>query len=124
MLRRIATVFNLLAMLMVLFTTIVPHHHHQAMVCFAREVCVADGCCNDEHTAHADADPEESESHCVAHEAYCQSDDLRLEGISAFPAPVAAIFCPAPTQVRDLRVPCRTVRCFSPPPLLSWRINC
>lgn len=124
MLRKIATVFNLLAMLMVLITTIMPHHHHHAMVCFAKEVCVLDGCCNDEHTAHADADPEESESHCVAHEAYCQSDELRLDSITAIPVPVAVIACPAPAQARELRVPCRTVRYASPPPLLSWRINC
>lgn len=122
--RKIATVFNLLAMLMVLITTITPHHHHHAMVCFAKEVCVMDGCCNDEHTAHADADPEESESHCVAHEAYCQSDELRLDSITAIPVPVAVIACPAPSLVREFRISAQTVRYASPPPLLSWRINC
>ena len=124
MLRKIATVFNLLAMLMVLITTMMPHHHHHAVVCFVKEVCVMDGCCNDEHTAHADSDPEESKSHCVAHEAYCQSDELRLDGMTTIPAPVTVIACPAPALAREFSIPCPIVRYASPPPLLSWRINC
>ena len=124
MFRKIATLSNLLAMLMVLFTTIVPHHHHHAMVCFVREVCSLDGCCNDEHTAHADADAEENESHCVSHEAYHHSDNLQLDGIPVLAVPVAMTPGPAPAPVRDVPGFHRIIPSSSPPPLLTWRINC
>ena len=84
--RRIATVSNLMAMLMVMLTSVVPHHHHQTIACFVKEVCVEDGCCNDRHTAHSDTDPEENESHCVAHEEYFQADDLRLDSVGQSPS--------------------------------------
>lgn len=124
MLRKIATISNLLAMLMVLFTTVVPHHHHRAMVCLVREVCVMDGCCNDEHTMHSDADPEKDESHCVAHEKYFPADDLRLDGATAVAVPPAPAPRPAAVAVPVLRYFHREIRSSSPPPLLSWRINC
>ena len=122
--RRIATVSNLLAMLMVMFSMIVPHHHHQAVVCIVREVCELDGCCNDEHTAHAETDPDESEPQCISHEGFYQSDNLRQDDISAIAGSVAVILHPTVTMVRDLGVSSRVVRPFSPPLLLSCRINC
>ena len=125
MLRIIATIPNLLAMLMVLFTTVVPHHHHQAMICLIREVCVMDGCCNDEHTGHADADREDSETPCVAHEKYCPSDNLRLDGAAAVAAPLPAILPrPVAGTVPVFRTSCPEIFPPSPPPLLSWRRNC
>ncbi len=112
-------------MLMVLFTTVVPHHHHQAMICLIREVCVMDGCCNDEHTMHADTDREEDETHCVAHEKYFPADNLRLDGVTApaAPLPVAAP-CPVACTVPILRTLHPEIFPPSPPPILSWRRNC
>ena len=78
MLRRIAIIPTMMAMLTVLFTMAVPHHHHQAMICLVHEVCVLDGCCDDEHTQHHDANQEEDESHCVAHEQYMPSERLHI----------------------------------------------
>ena len=124
MLRRTVTFFNLLAMLMVMLITIVPHHHHHALVCFVKEVCLEDGCVNDEHTMHSDADAQENECHCVAHEEYYQSDNLRADAITAVSAPVAAIPCPVTAFIQSVSISHRVVRSFSPPPILSWRINC
>ena len=126
MLRKIEIVPTLLAMLIVLFTTFVPHHHHQAMICLVKEVCVMDGCCDDEHTMHSDANHEEDESHCVSHEKYCPSDNLRLD-FPQEPVIVSSILlvpsaCLSgnsvlrPAFFKDLAAP--------PPPILTWRINC
>ena len=61
MLRKLSIIPTLAAMLMVMFVTFVPHHHHQAMICLVHETCEADGCVNDEHTGHSDANHEEDE---------------------------------------------------------------
>ena len=111
------------AMLMVMFVTIVPHHHHQAMICLVHEVCEMDGCCDDEHTNHSDANHEEDESHCISHEKYFPSDDLRVD-FTPFPVPAVKVpvqtcnfhFCPAATQ--------EVLIVSISPPILSWRINC
>ena len=124
MLKRTAAISNFLAMMMVLITTIAPHHHHQAMVYFAREVCVADGCCNDEHTSHSEADPDDNESHCIAHEGYFQTDILRQDGIAAVFGPVSIIPTPLDTFVKTAGAPCRIVRSFTTLSILSWHINC
>ena len=79
MLRKISIIPIWLAMLMVAFTTVVPHHHHGAMICIVKEICSVDGCCDDEHTQHHDADQGEEESHCIAHEQYVLSENLRLD---------------------------------------------
>ena len=38
-----------------------------------------DGCCDDEHTHHSDANHNQDESHCVAHKQYCPSERLHLD---------------------------------------------
>ena len=123
MLRKIAVIPSLMAMMMVLFTMFVPHHHHQAMICLVHEVCLADGCCDDEHTSHSDANHEEDESHCVSHEKYCPSDDLRLDVVIL---PPVIINNPVPAVVGTpghLTAPVWQAVLHSPP-LLTWRINC
>ena len=123
MLRKIAIIPSLLAMMMVLFTMFVPHHHHQAMICLVHEVCLADGCCDDEHTSHSDANHEEDESNCVSHEKYCPSDGLRLDFVpltsqaSIIPVPAVSGF-PVIIPAGNLQAD------FHSPPLLTWRINC
>ena len=123
MLRKIAVIPSLMAMMMVLFTTFVPHHHHQAMICLIHEVCLEDGCCDDEHTSHSDANHEEDENHCVSREKDCPSDDLRLDLVLLPPVeiqnPVPEVtgtpgYRPAPVWQAVLHSP----------PLLTWRINC
>ena len=123
MLRRIAILPSLIAMMMVLFTTMVPHHHHQAMICLVKEVCELDGCTDDEHTGHSDANHEEDERHCVSHQNYFTSDDLRVDFT---PIPVAAVKVPVPVDVtRSFPVFSKDLFfASSPPPLLTWRINC
>ena len=123
MLRKIAVIPSMMAMMMVLFTMFVPHHHHQAMICLVHEVCLADGCCDDEHTSHSDANHEEDESHCVSHEKYCPSDDLRLDVVIL---PPAIINNPVPAVVGTPSCNTTTVSftVFHSPPLLTWRINC
>lgn len=123
MFRKIAIVSTTLAMMMVLFVTAVPHHHHDAMICLAHEVCLADGCVDDEHTAHSDTDPEEGESHCVTHEKYCPSDELRLAQVYLLPTFFEALIpstvaIPRPVPARQTLLPLHS------PPLLTWRINC
>ncbi len=115
MLRKLAILPTLMAMLMVLFTTMVPHHHHQAMICLVKEVCELDGCTDDEH--------EEDESHCVSREKYCPSDILRLDipPVTALDSSSPAIFLPH--TVRTAPVSTSNVRHHSPP-ILTWRINC
>lgn len=123
MLRKIGVISSLLAMSMVLFTMFVPHHHHQAMICLVHEVCLADGCCDDEHTSHSDANHEEDENNCVSHEKYCPSDGLRLDFVpftyqaSIVPEPVVSGF---QVIITARNIPAT----FHSPPLLSWRINC
>jgi len=123
MFRKLAIVPVMLAMMMVLFTTFVPHHHHHAMICLVHEVCLEDGCIDDEHTSHPDTDTGDEENHCVSHAKYCPSDELRLDSVPLPPAfveapalPAVAAFCP------QLSHPVRITS--STPPLLTWRINC
>ncbi|MBP5635866.1 MAG: hypothetical protein J6W83_05720 [Bacteroidales bacterium] len=124
MLRKIEIISDLLAMLMVLFITVVPHHHHQAMICLVHEECVVDHCCNDDHTNHPETDQEEQESHCVAHEKYCPSDNLRLEVSAPLAVPAAVLPCPVTVAAPAFHTPARVLPAYSPPPVLTWRINC
>jgi hypothetical protein len=79
MLRKLAAAPILLAMLMVAMATVIPHHHHETMICIVHEVCGMDGCRDDEHTQHSDANHNEDESHCVAHEQYCHSENIHID---------------------------------------------
>lgn len=121
--KRIAIISTLMAMLMVIFTTVFPHHHHKAMICLVKEVCVMDGCYNDEHTMHSDANHEEDENHCVSHEKYCPSDNLRLDfTVLATPAvKVPVVVNAVPFSVEHPR---SGLKASSSPPILVWRINC
>ena len=122
--RKIAILPTLVSMMMVLFTTMVPHHHHQAMICLVKEVCELDGCTDDEHTGHSDANHEEDERHCVSHQNYYPSDNLRPD-FTPISLPAARVSVPVDitpafrASSKDL-----FFASFSPPPLLSWRINC
>lgn len=49
------------------------------MICIVEEVCGMDGCCDDEHTHHSDANHNQDESHCVAHKQYCPSERLHID---------------------------------------------
>ena len=111
-----------MAMLTVLFTMAVPHHHHQAMICLVHEVCVLDGCCDDEHTMHSDPNQEE-ENHCVSHEKYVPSDDVRID-FFAMTAPVIRI--PVANKAFSFsNLHSQTyLASSSSPPILAWRINC
>ncbi len=121
--KRIAIISTLMAMLMVIFTTVFPHHHHQAMICLVREVCVEDGCCNDEHTMHQDANNEEDENHCVSHEKYCSSGNLRLDfTVLAAPAVKVPVVVDA-VSFSDVQ-PRSSLKASYSPPILTWRINC
>ena len=66
-------------MMMVTLATVLPHHHHQTMICIVEEVCGMDGCRDDEHTHHSDANHNQDESHCVAHKQYCPSERLHID---------------------------------------------
>ena len=123
MLRKIAIIPSLMAMMMVLFTMFVPHHHHQAMICLVHEVCLADGCCDDEHTSHSDANHEEDESHCVSREKYCPSDDLRLD-VVILPPVIINNLVPAVVGTPNCDTAPLSNTVFHSPPLLTWRINC
>lgn len=79
MMRNLSIVPIFLAMMMVTLATVLPHHHHQTMICIVEEVCGMDGCCDDEHTHHSDANHNQDESHCVAHKQYCPSERLHLD---------------------------------------------
>ncbi len=79
MIRKLSIVPIFLAMMMVTLATVLPHHHHQTMICIVEEVCGMDGCCDDEHTHHSDANHNQDESHCVAHKQYCPSETLHID---------------------------------------------
>ncbi len=79
MLRKLSIVPIFLAMMMVMLATALPHHHHQTMICIVEEVCGMDGCCDDEHTHHSDANHDQDESHCVAHKQYCPAERLHID---------------------------------------------
>lgn len=79
MLRKLTIVPIFLAMMMVMLATVLPHHHHQTMICIVDEVCEMDGCRDDEHTQHSDANNNQDESHCVAHKQYCPSERLHID---------------------------------------------
>lgn len=79
MLRKLSIVPIFLAMMMVTLATILPHHHHQTMICIVEEVCAIDGCRDDEHTQHSDANHNQDESHCVAHKHYCPSETFSID---------------------------------------------
>ncbi len=78
MLRKIAAIPIILALAMMTLVTVLPHHHHQTMTCFVKETWCLDGRCHDQHTQHHEADQEEDESHCVAHEQYMPSERLHI----------------------------------------------
>ena len=122
MLRKLCIVPTFVALLMVLFVTFVPHHHHQAMICLVHETCEADGCINDEHTGHSDADSEE-ESHCVSHEKYFLSDDLKIDSIALITAP-SPLPTPASSPLFVVRSHCRNGLSHSSPSVLTWRMRC
>ena len=123
MLRKLAILPTLVSMMMVLFTTMGPYHHHQAMICLVKEVCEMDGCTDDEHTRHSDANHEEDESHCVSHQKYFPSDDLRPD-FTLLPAPVVKVPVPVQAAIVSPVYTQGTAEASSSPPLLSWRINC
>lgn len=50
--RRMAFRVICLAMVTVLFSSLLPHHHHGHEACITYEVCEMDGSWNDEHTSH------------------------------------------------------------------------
>ena len=79
MLRKLSIVPIFLAMMMVTLATVLPHHHHETMICIVEEVCGMDGCRDDEHTHHSDANHNQDESHCVAHKQYCPSERLHID---------------------------------------------
>ena len=79
MIRKLSIVPIFLAMMMVTLATVLPHHHHQTMICIVEEVCGMDGCLDDEHTHHSDANHDQDESHCVAHKQYCPSETLHID---------------------------------------------
>ena len=122
--RKIETVFDLLAMLMVLFITVVPHHHHQALLCLVQEECIEDHCYNDEHTNHSDANHQEQESHCITSEKYCQDEDQYLAWPVLAPISVEVISTPNGDEFRTFPRYHHPAKSFSSIPILSWRINC
>ena len=122
MLRKLCIVPTFVALLMVLFVTFVPHHHHQAMICLVHETCEADGCVNDEHTGHSDADSEE-ESHCLSHEKYFLSDDLRVDSVALIIAP-SLLPVPASSSLLVVRSLYRNGLSHSSPSVLTWRMRC
>ncbi len=79
MIRKLSIVPIFLAMMMVTLATVLPHHHHETMICIAEEVCGLDGCIDDAHTHHSDANHNEDESHCVAHKPYFPSETLHVD---------------------------------------------
>ncbi len=79
MIRKLSIAPIFLAMMMVTLATVLPHHHHQTMICIVEEVCGMDGCLDDEHTHHSDANHDQDESHCVAHKQYCPSERLHID---------------------------------------------
>jgi hypothetical protein len=123
MLRKLCIIPTFAAMLMVMFVTFVPHHHHQAMICLVHETCEADGCVNDEHTGHSDANHEEDESHCISHEKYFPSDDLRVD-FNVLLAVTAPLPSPSSTTVPTVRHHYRDNLSLSSPPVLTWRMRC
>lgn len=123
MIRKFAIVPNLLAMMMVLFVMFVPHHHHQTMICLAHEICVLDGCCDDEHTSHSDAHQEEDECKCVSQEKFCPSDQS-LPDVTPLSAVLLKIPVPVLSGSFTFRKHPLGEFILSSPPLLTWRINC
>jgi hypothetical protein len=93
------------------------------MICLVHEVCLADGCCDDEHTSHSDANHEEDENHCVSREKYCPSDDLRLDVVLLPPVEINNPVPAVSGNPGHLTAPVRQAILHSPP-LLTWRINC
>ncbi|MBQ6253482.1 MAG: hypothetical protein IJK05_02345 [Bacteroidales bacterium] len=116
--RKLAILPLLMSMLMVLFTTMVPHHHHQAMICLAREVCELDGSTRDSH----EANHEEEESHCVSTEKYCPISFQKLD-ITPLSSPTPALPLPVVKAVTLGFVESYSDIPLHIPPLLSWRIN-
>ena len=123
MIRKLCIIPTFAAMLMVMFVTFVPHHHHQAMICLVHETCEADGCVNDEHTGHSDANHEEDESQCVSHEKYFPSDDLRVD-FHFLQEAAAPVTSPASSPVLTVPFHLRNSLVHSSPPVLTWRMRC
>ena len=111
------------AVLMMMFVNLVPHHHHQTMICLVQEVCQMDGCCDDEHTGHSDANHEEDENHCISHEKYFPSDDLRVD-FAILSSPAIVIPFPEIKPSTDIHKFFLDGKATYSPPILSWRINC
>ena len=121
--RTVSIIASMMAMAMLLFTTAVPHHHHDAMICLAHETCQLDGCDNNEHTGHSGEEGEEEDGHCVAHQKYFPSDELRI-----FMVAVPVAYFPAITFLAGtsghVSASLHRPEPLSSPPILSWRLNC
>jgi len=116
----------LLAYLMSMLPSLVPHHHHQAMICTAAEACSREGCPEDAHTHHAHSP--EDETFCIAHEEYRPSETVRIDGDDllfsnaySWPAiPTGDRLIPQATRGSTLGVALDTRAILLPsPPLLS-----
>ena len=53
MMKKISIFSIWLAILMVLFVSVLAHHHHPKEVCFIEMTCALDGNVNDSHTGHS-----------------------------------------------------------------------
>ena len=53
MMKKISIFSIWLAILMVLFVSVMAHHHHSKQVCFIERTCELDGNVNDSHTGHS-----------------------------------------------------------------------
>lgn len=121
MFRKLSILPTFAAMLMMMLVTVVPHHHHHAFICLVRETCEIDGCVNDEHTGHSDADSQEDEDHCITHEKYFPSDDLRVD-FDILPAAVVTI--PTPAPVARITIRHHATPAYASPPIITCRMRC
>lgn len=118
MFRKLSVLSTLLAMMMVLFVSFVPHHHHHAIMCLAHEHCVTD------EEDDASSREEQSDNHCICHADYCQShDDFNPDIFLLTPTATTAPLPPVTGMYRLYRAGASGAVVFSPP-ILSWRINC
>lgn len=123
----------LMAALVVLSTTILPHHHHLSKICFAEERCVVDGQVNDQHTSH-EGDHNDSESDdCPVQGSKIASNEksefdfskyMALQSVSTEaitfsvpePSTIKVVTCESPASLAVL-APCCSIAGLRAPPV-------
>lgn len=94
--KRILSTYPLViaTLLIIVFSTI-PHHHHKEVLCMVMELCEQDNTYNDDHTDHGTDRDKHHQTTCVSNIDYISSSTITknsLDGEDGIPLHLSVIF--------------------------------